>query len=260
MVRIAFAVPLFLLMAGVATAAVKTKIVTYEHNGQKFQGFLAWDNARTGKQPGVLVVHEWWGLNDYARSRAKMLAEHGYIAFACDMYGEGKHTEHPDEAGKFATEVRKNKKEWQARAQAALEVLANQKNVDSDRVAAIGYCFGGSTALELAYSGADLKAVATFHAALPPATPSEAKAIKARILVCSGADDAFIKPEQIAAFKKPLDSAHVKYEFVSFPGAVHSFTVPGADKKNIANMKYNAEADKKSWEMMLALFKDTLGK
>lgn len=260
MFRIAFAIPLFLIMAGVASAAVKTKTIDYEHNGKKFSGFLAWDDALQGKQPGVLVVHEWWGLNDYARMRAKKLAEHGYVAFACDMYGEGKHTEHPQEAGQFAGEVRKNKQEWQARAQAALKVLASQPQVDPDKLAAIGYCFGGSTSLELAYSGADLKAVATFHAALPAPTPEEAKAIKARLLINNGADDKFIPQKAIDDFKSALDAAKVKYEFVNHPGAVHSFTVKEADAKNIPGMKYNAEADKKSWDKMLELFKETLGK
>lgn len=260
MFRIAFAVPLFFILAGVASAAVQTKTITYEHDGKKFTGFLAWDDAVKGKQPGVLVVHEWWGLNDYARSRAKMLAEHGYVAFACDMYGEGKNTEHPQEAGKFAAEVRKNKNDWQARAQAALKVLASQEQVDPDKLAAIGYCFGGSTCLELAYSGADLKAVATFHAALPAPTDEEAKAIKARLLINNGADDKFITPQQVSDFKGKLDAAKVKYQFENYPGTVHSFTVKEADAKNIPGMKYNAEADKKSWELMLALFKETLGK
>jgi dienelactone hydrolase len=140
------------------------------------------------------------------------------------MYGEGKNTEHPQEAGKFAAEVRKNKQDWQARAQAALKVLASQEQVDPDKLAAIGYCFGGSTCLELAYSGADLKAVATFHAALPAPTDEEAKAIKARILINNGADDKFIPEKAISDFKTKLDAAKVKYQFENFPGAVHSFS------------------------------------
>src|SRR5437868_186082 len=127
-----------------ARAEVKTKTVPYEYGGVTFKGYLAWDDSTTGKRPGVLVVHEWWGLNDYARKRAEQLAGLGYVAFACDMYGEGKFTKHPEEAKTMATEVRKNVKVWQGRAQAALKVLRDQDNVDGGKIAAIGYCFGGS--------------------------------------------------------------------------------------------------------------------
>ena len=260
MSRLFLAIPLFLVAVSIASAAVKTKTISYEHDGVTLKGYLAWDDAAEGKRPGVLVVHEWWGLNDYARKRAEMLADLGYVAFACDMYGDGKSTEHPKEAGEMASAVRKNVKEWQARAQAGLKVLTSQEQVDSKKLAAIGYCFGGSTALQLAYSGADLSAVATFHAALPTPSEEQAKAIKARILVCHGADDKFIQPKSIEQFKAGLDGAKVKYQFESYPGAVHSFTVAEADKKNHQGMKYNAEADKKSWQQMKDLFKDAFGK
>ncbi|HKB36507.1 MAG TPA: dienelactone hydrolase family protein [Gemmataceae bacterium] len=242
-----------------ARAELKTKAVTYEHDGVTFKGHLAWDDAKQGKRPGVLVVHEWWGLNDYARQRAEQLAGLGYVAFACDMYGNGKTTEHPKEAGTFAGEVRKNVKAWQGRAEAALKVLQQQDAVDPKRCAAIGYCFGGSTALQLAYTGADLKAVVTFHAALPVPTEEQAKAIKARIQVHHGADDSFIPAETIEKFKAALDEAKVKYEFVSHPEAVHSFTVKGADAKNLKGIAYNEAADKKSWKMMLELFGEVFG-
>ena len=249
-----------LLAAGTAGAAVKTKEVEYEHGGTKFKGFLAYDDAATGKRPGVLVVHEWWGLNDYAKKRAQALAELGYVAFCPDMYGNGQVTEHPKEAAKMAQTVRMNVETWRARAKTALDVLKSQDNVDGEKLAAIGYCFGGSTALQLAYSGAPLKAVATFHAALPTPTDEEAKAIKARLLICHGADDPFIQKDSIDKFKAALDKAGVKYQFESFPGTVHSFTVPEADKKEIKGMGYNEAADKKSWQQMLDLFKETLGK
>jgi dienelactone hydrolase len=248
------------IVAGTAGAAVQTKEIDYDHNGTKLKGFLAYDDSATGKRPGVLVVHEWWGLDDYARKRAKMLAELGYIAFCPDMYGEGKVVDHPKEAGKMAQTVRMNVQNWRARAQAGLKVLQSQANVDADKLAAIGYCFGGSTALQLAYSGAPLKAVATFHAALPAPTPEEAKNIKARILVCHGNDDPFIQQKDIEAFKAALDTAGGKYQFEAYTGAVHSFTVPDADKRGLKGMGYNEAADKKSWEQMQALFKETLGK
>lgn len=249
-----------ILTAGAAHAGVVTKAVDYEYGGVKLKGFLAYDDAQKGKRPGVLVVHEWWGLNDYAKMRCERLAEAGYVAFAPDMYGGGKVAEHPDDARKMSAMVRENVKVWRGRAQAGLDVLKSQPNVDAGKLAAIGYCFGGSTALQLAAGGADLKAVVTFHAALPKFTEAEAKNIKAKVLICHGADDFFIKPEDIKAFKEALDKAGVKYEFVSYEGAVHSFTVPGADKHMIKGMAYNKAADEDSWKRMLALFKETLGK
>jgi dienelactone hydrolase len=248
------------MVAGIAAAAVKTKEVEYEVEGTKHKGYLAYDDAVKGKIPGVLVFHEWWGLDDYAKKRAEQLAGMGYIAFCADMYGEGKITEHPKEAGKMAQAVRMNQKVWQGRAEAALKKLQSHENVDGDKIAAIGYCFGGSTALMLAYGGAPIKAVATFHAALPTPTADQAKAIKARILVCHGADDAFIPQEAIDKFKAGLDGAKVKYHFESFPGTVHSFTVPDADKRGIKGMAYNESADKKSWQQMKDLFKETIEK
>lgn len=251
---------LVLAVAGPAGAAVKTQVIEYEHDGTKHKGYLAHDDATAGKRPGVLVFHEWWGLNEYARKRAEQLAGLGYVAFCADMYGDGKTTEHPDDARKMATAVRMNQKLWQGRAQAALKVLQGQENVDGDRLAAIGYCFGGSTALELAYAGGPLKAVSTFHAALPAPSPEQAKAIKARLLINHGADDSFIPADAISKFKEGLDAAKVKYEFVAYPGAVHSFTVKEADAKNLKGMAYNEEADKKSWQKTMELFKETLGK
>jgi dienelactone hydrolase len=248
------------LAGGTAAAEVKTKVIEYEHEGTKCKGVLAYDDAVRGKQPAVLVFHEWWGLDDYAKKRAEQLAGLGYVAFAADMYGEGKVVDHPKDAGKMAQAVRMNQKAWQGRALAALTVLQAQENVDPEKVAAIGYCFGGSTALVLAYSGAPLKAVATFHAALPTPTAEQAKAIKCPILVCHGADDSFISQDSIDKFKGALDAAKVKYQFESYAGAVHSFTVPGADKRELKGMAYNEAADKKSWQQMRDLFKETLGK
>lgn len=248
------------LVAGTSQAAVVTKVVEYEFDGIKLKGFCAHDDAVKEKRPGVLVVHEWWGLNEYAKDRCKKLAELGYVAFAVDMYGDGKTTEHPDDARKFATMTRENVKVWRGRAEAGLKQLKAQPNVDADKIAAIGYCFGGSTCLQLAYAGADLKAVVTFHAALPKPTPEEAKAIKPKVLICHGDADFFVTPESIKAFRTALDDAKAKYEFVGYPDVVHSFTVPGADKVMIKGMKYDKAADEDSWKRMLALFKETLGK
>lgn len=244
----------WLVLVHFAHAAVQTKKITYKVGDLDCHGYLAWDDAVAGPRPGVLVVHEWWGLNDYARGRAEQLARMGYVAFAADMYGEGKVTEHPKEAGEMATKVRSNVQEWRKRAAVALDLLSAQPQCDKTKLAAIGYCFGGSTALQLAYSGADLKVVATFHAALPTPTAEEAKQIKATILVCHGANDTFIPAKAIEAFRRALDKAGVKYEFVSYPDTVHSFTVPGADAHNLPGMKYNKTADEDSWKRMLALF------
>ncbi len=249
-----------LLLATSAQAEIQTKSITYHDGDVECHGYLAWDDAVEGKRPGVLVVHEWWGLNDYARERTEQLAELGYLAFAADIYGEGKTTTHPADAGKMAGEVRANVDQWRKRAQAALDVLKSQSQCDTSNLAAIGYCFGGATALQLAYAGADLDAVVTFHGALPAATPTEAEQIKAELLINHGADDTFVDADAVAKFKKALDDAGVTYEFIAYPNAVHSFTVPSADRVGMSGMKYNKEADEKSWQAMQELFKTKLGK
>ncbi|MDZ4658556.1 MAG: dienelactone hydrolase family protein [Bythopirellula sp.] len=251
---------LLILTTNPTHAAIQTKTVTYKAGDTECRGYLAWDDATEGPRPGVLVVHEWWGLNDYAKKRTEELAKLGYIAFAADIYGEGKTTTHPADAGKMAGEVRANVDAWRTRAQAALDVLKEQPQCDKEKLAAIGYCFGGATALQLAYAGADLDAVATFHGALPVATADEAKQIKAELQINHGADDPMIGADAVAAFKKPLDEAGVKYEFIAYPGAVHSFTVPTADEVGIPGIKYNKEADEKSWQAMQELFERKLGK
>src|SRR5579872_4103052 len=260
MFRSVIAMATVALSAGLAPAAVVSKTIDYEFDGTKLKGYLAFDDTVKEKRPGVLVVHEWWGLDDYAKERCNMLAKLGYVAFAVDMYGDGKHSKHPEDAKKMATEVRDNLKMWRGRAEAGLKQLTSQPNVDPSKIAAIGYCFGGSTCLQLAYSGADLKAIATFHAALPKPTPEEAKAIKPRILVCHGDADFFIPPDAVKAFRDALDAAKVKYEFVGYKDVFHSFTVQGADKHMIKGMKYDAKADADSWDRMKKLFKETLGR
>ena len=251
---------LTVVTCGVAAAEIRKEAVEYKFDGVTLKGEVTYDDALAGKLPGVLVVHEWWGLNDYAKGRATEIAKLGYVAFACDMYGDGKTTPHPEDATKMSGDVRKNIDVWRGRAKAALEVLQKHAKVDATKLAAIGYCFGGSTALQLAYSGADLKAVATFHAALPPVTAAQAKAIKAKVLVCHGADDIFIKEEAIEKFKDALNAAKVSLEFEEYQGAVHSFTVPDAGKHMIKGMAYNKSADEKSWASMKSLFKGAFGK
>ena len=257
--RVLLAMSVVLFAVSSAGAAVKTKAITYMYDGTTFKGHLAWDDTAKGKRPGVLVVHEFWGLDDYARKRAEQLAGLGYVAFACDMYGDGKFTKHPNEALEMATHVRQNIEEWQKRATAALEILKQQPECDATHLAAMGYCFGGSTALMLAYTGADLDAVITFHAALPTPSAEQAKAIKATIVICHGALDSFIPDQAIHEFRKALDEAGADYEFDIYAKSKHSFTVPDADSHGNPGMSYNKLADERSWSRLQHLFAEKLG-
>jgi dienelactone hydrolase len=243
-----------------AWAAIKTEVVDYKVGDQTFKGFLAYDDASKDKRPGILVVHEFWGLNDYAKKRAEQLAKLGYVAFAADMYGDGKVTEHPKEAGQMATMVRMNQKEWLARANAGLQILREHPLVEAKNLAAIGYCFGGSTALTLANSGADIKAAVSFHGALPIPSEAHVKDIKAKILICHGAADGFIKEDTIQKMRGIYDKNGVDYQMIYYGGATHSFTVPGAEKKGVDGIRYDPAADRRSWASMQALFNEVFDK
>jgi dienelactone hydrolase len=244
-------IAIFLFLSPGAQAMVLEKVVTYSNNGETLKGYLAYNDEIEGKRPGVLVVHEWWGHNEYARKRARMLAELGYTALALDMYGDGKQASHPEEAGKFATEVSTNLPLAKARFDAALKFLKEQENVDANNIAALGYCFGGSVVLQMARLGEDLKAVASFHGGLSTQTPAEPGRVKARIISFTGADDPMIPPAQVAAFQEEMDNAGVSYKTVVFPGVKHGFTDPASDEKgrkfNLP-IAYSAYADKASWE------------
>jgi len=245
------------LWSSCAMAEVVGNEVTYQHGETVMNGYLAQDNAITGKRPGVIVVHEWWGHNAYARQRADMLARLGYTALAVDMYGDGKTANHPEDAGKFAGEVKKDMSVAKARFQAALDLLNMQASVDNTKTAAIGYCFGGGLALEMARMGVDLDAVASFHGSLGTANPAQKGAVKTRILVFNGGADPFVTPEQVDAFKKEMDAAGADYRFIEYPGVKHSFTNPDADefgRQFNLPLQYNAEADKASWQEMLDFF------
>lgn len=249
----------WLLCAAGVQAEIKTETITYKHGDQVFKGHLAYDDQASGKRPGILVVHEWWGLNDYARKRAEDLAKLGYVAFACDMYGDGKSTEHPKEAGALAGAVRKNTKEWEGRALAGLAVLREHSKVDSSKLAAIGYCFGGSTSLQLALAGADIKAAVSFHGSLPAVGDDQAKAVKARLLICHGAADSFIPEEAAQKFRAALEAANVDYQMIYYGGAQHSFTVPAADQRGLKGIAYDEAADHRSWAHMRMLFHEVFG-
>lgn len=240
------------LLTANAHAKVQSKVIAYQEGGVSLKGYFAWDDARTGKRPAVLLVHEWWGLNDYARKRADQLAKLGYAAFALDMYGEGKVTSHPSEAGKWASEIRGNTANWLSRAQAGLQVLKKQPLVDTAQVAAVGYCFGGSTVLQLAYAGTDLKAVVSFHGDPVPA-PAESKP-KAKILICHGASDAFIPEAKLQAFRESADQVAADWQIIYYARARHGFTNPDAGDYGIDNLKYDPHADQRSWDAMQSLF------
>ncbi len=240
-------------------AEVKTQTVTYEDGDVQLQGELAWDDAISGKRPGILVVHEWWGLNEYAKHRAEMLAKLGYVAFAVDMYGKGKVTSNPKQAGEWANQIEANRARWQQRALRGLEVLKNSKRVDDSRTAAIGYCFGGSTVTELAYAGADLRGVASFHGTLPLPTAEEMGKVKAKIFAATGSADAFVPPDKVMAFESAMDKAGVDWYLVIYGGAHHAFTNPNADSYGIENVRYNPEADRRSWVELQRFLKEILG-
>ncbi len=248
-------------IASSLSAEVQTKVISYQDGGIECRGFLAWDDAVIGPRPGVLVVHEWWGLNDYAQERAKLLAAEGYLAFACDMYGEGKLAKHPQEAGEMATKVRSNLDAWVQRGKAGLAVLTSQPDCDKEHLAAIGYCFGGSTALQLAFHGADLDAAVSFHGALPVPSAEQAMGVKNRqttLLICHGSQDSFIPEETCQKVRSTLDAAGADFEMAYYGNARHSFTVKTADSHGIDGLRYNAAADERSWKRMLALFREKL--
>jgi dienelactone hydrolase len=213
----------------------------------------------SGRRPGVLVCHEWWGNNDYSRGRAEQLAGLGYVAFALDMYGKGVTTEDAKKAGELAGALYSDPELMRRRASAGLKVLAGNARVDAHRIAAIGYCMGGSVALELARSGADLAAVVSFHGGLDTKQPAGAGTIKAKVLVCNGADDAMVPAEKQAAFQKEMKDAGVDFVFINYAGARHAFTNPHADAHKIPGIAYNEKADKRSWQHMLDLFREVFG-
>ncbi len=234
-----------------AVAAVQSKAVDYKDGDTNLRGYLYWDDRYEKKRPGILVLHEWWGLNAYARMRARMLAEAGYVAFAPDLYGDGKVTEHAGEAKGWKEQISANIEAWQQRARLGLEQLKAQDQVDRESLAAIGYCFGGETAMQMAYAGMDVKGVASFHGSLPPATEAQQNNIKASILVAHGDADQFVPAQRVEDFKQALVQAGADWEMDIYGGARHSFTVPDAERKGIENLKYDPKADRRSWARLI---------
>lgn len=238
------------LVCPAAFAAVKSEVVEYKDGGTTCKGFVAYDDAVKGKRPAVILVHEWWGQGPNVRKNAERLAEMGYVGFALDMYGDRLYTDDVKEAGKNAGLYKGDPAKAKARFDAALETVKRRAEVDSTKIAAIGYCFGGTMVLDRARQGEDLKGVVSFHGGLATVVPNDKATPKARILVCHGADDPFVKAEEVKAFEKEMGERKADLTFISFPGAVHSFTNPDADRHHLDGAKYNAEADAKSWGQM----------
>jgi dienelactone hydrolase len=240
--------------AALTQAAVQVKSIAYKDGQTEMEGYLAYDDEVKGAQPLVLVVHEWWGLNDYAKSRARQLAQLGYVAFAVDMYGKGVLAKDAKTAGTLAGKLRSDRPAMRQRILAGLDAVKSDPRVDPKRIAAIGYCFGGTTVLELARSGANIAGVVSFHGGLDTSKPAEANGIKCKVLALSGADDRSVPPAQIAAFEDEMRQAKADYQIVLYGRAVHAFTNPASGNDPSTNVAYNAAADRRSWQAMRDFF------
>jgi dienelactone hydrolase len=236
-------------------ATIHTETVDYKQDDAILEGFLAYDNSVSEKRPGVLIVHQWQGITDYEKMRAQQLAQLGYVAFCADIFGKGVRTKTVQEAAERAGKFRGgDRKLLRARVNAGLDELKKTPFVDARRIAAIGYCFGGTTVLELARSGAELNGVVSFHGGLDSSNPADGKNIRSKILVLAGADDPFQNPENLTAFEKEMRDSKVDWQITFYGGAVHAFTQPEVDKDNLDGAKYNERADKRSWEAMKTFF------
>lgn len=241
---------------------VVTERMNYTVADKTFEGYMAWDTAIQEKRPGILIVHEWWGQNDYTERRARMLAELGYTAFSLDMFGAEKETTHPNEAMEFVQEVYSKTDAARSRFTKALEILQSHPTVHADDIGAIGYCFGGGIVLQMAREGLPLDGVASFHGSLGTETPAQKEQLQGKVFVAHGAEDSFTSEDGVRVFKNEMDLGSIDYEFVTYPNAKHGFTNPAADSlgaKRGIDVAYNEEADKQSWEDMKAFFKEVFG-
>lgn len=251
---------LIFMMPTLVQAAIETRSVEYRQGNTRLVGYLAFPKDVTGPLPGILVVHEWMGLNDYAKHRADQLAELGYIAFAADIYGDGKIAANREEAGKLAGSYKNDRPLLRARVAAGLATLKAQPGVAGDKIAAIGYCFGGTAVLELARSGADIAGVVSFHGGLDTPTSQDAKNIRAKVLALHGADDPYVPADQVAAFENEMRQAGVDWQLIVYGGAVHGFTNPANGTDNSKGAAYNALADARSWVAMQQFFNELFAK
>lgn len=245
---------LVLLCVVKAQGAIHTENVEYKQGDATLEGYLAYDDATTGKRPAVLIVHQWMGITDYEKMRAHKLAEMGYVAFCADIYGKGVRPTSVKEAGAQAGKYKGDRELLRARVNAGLDTLKKNDLVDTSHVAAIGYCFGGTTVLELARSGADLNGVVSFHGGLDSPTPADGKNIKCKVLVLAGADDPFQKPDDLTAFQQEMKDNKVNWQIVFYGGAVHAFTQPDVGNLHLPGAQYNEQADKRSWQAMKDFF------
>lgn len=245
---------LILALPALAHAAVETKAVEYRQGDTRLVGYLAYPKDAKGSLPGILVVHEWMGLNDYAKRRAEQLAELGYVALAADIYGDGKTAANRDEAGQWAGSYKKDRPLLRARTSAGLAALKAQPGVAAGKVAAIGYCFGGTAVLELARSGADVAGVVSFHGGLDTPAPQDAKNIRAKVLALHGADDPYVPADQVAAFEQEMRGGGVDWQLIAYGNAVHGFTNAANGTDNSKGAAYNAAADARSWLAMQQFF------
>ena len=255
MKKLIFLFLLFLIPAQ-AHAAIVTKMIEYKQGDTVLEGYLAYDDDAKGKGPGILVVHDWMGFGSFANGKAHNLAELGYVALAVDIYGQGARPKDTDEAGKLAGLYKGNRPLLRERILAAYEVLKNNPMVDPSKIAVIGFCFGGTTALELARSGAPIAGVVSFHGGLSSPTPADAKNIKAKILALHGADDPYVPADEVKGFQKEMNDAGVDWQMILYSGAVHAFTNPAAGNDNSKGAAYNANADKRSWVAMKNFFQE----
>ena len=237
-------------------AAVKYEVIEYKQGDTVCEGVLAYDDSASGKRPAILIAHQWKGVTDYEKQRAAMLVEMGYVAFCADIYGKGVRADNPADASALAGKYKNDRPLLRARVNAALETLRKQERVDAERVAAIGYCFGGTTVLELARSGADVRGVVSFHGGLGTPLPADAGKIKARVLALHGADDPFVPAEEVAAFEKEMRDAKVDWQLVAYGNAVHSFTDWNAGSDNSKGSAYSEKADKRSWQAMKSFLEE----
>jgi len=249
-----------MMFGNVSYGDIVSKDVEYTSNGTVLQGYLAYDNSISGKRPGILVVHEWTGLNDYAKERTRMLAELGYVAFAADIYGKGIRPQNREEAAEQASKYKGDRSLLRERVNAGLERLRKFEQCDTAKLGAIGYCFGGTTVLELARSGANIGGVVSFHGGLDTPTPEDARNIKCRVLACHGADDPYEPTEQVLGFWDEMRNGKVDWEMNIYGNAVHGFTNPHAGNEVASGYAYNEKADKRSWKDMQQFFDELFKK
>jgi dienelactone hydrolase len=247
-----------LAVAATSQAAIVKKNLDYNLAGKKYEGYIAYDDAKKGPLPGILVAHNWMGVTDETKSKVDQLAALGYVAFAVDIYGKDVRPKNAEEAGALAGGFKKDRIPLRNRMHQGLKVLREQKNVDKSKIAVVGYCFGGTAALELGRAGGDVKGIVTFHGGLDSPKPADGAKIKGRVLALHGADDPYVPAADVAAFEDEMRKNKVDWELVKYGGAVHSFTEKAAGNDNSKGAAYNASADKRSWEAMRTFLSETL--